>query len=164
MIAHLASVALLWSALGQTDPAPAPAPVRDVPRPTGEEAKRVTDYYFYGRDKGPLMIQLVPCLKVDTNKDSPTKNECIEPIKGPVKKGQALHAWTMWLSPDGGAYDDVFVQFLHEDQVRTTVDVKLDRGFRARTWRTTQLSKAGRWTIKVMRGKEELGKADVQVD
>jgi hypothetical protein len=143
--------------------APLP-PVRDVPVPSAAEAKKVTDYYFYGRDKGPLLIELKPCLKVDSGKDSPTKNDCVEAVSGPVKKGTTVHAWTLWLVPEGGSYDDVSIQYLFEGQVRSTMDVKLDKGGqRSRTWRSSGLTRSGKWEIKVMRGTRELGSATVTV-
>ena len=144
-------------------PAAAAAPARDVAVPSAAEASKVLDYYYYGKDKGPLLLTLVACTKVDAAKDSPTKNECIEPVTGPVKKGTTVHAWTSWMVPEGGSYEDVVIQYIFEGQVRTTADVKLSGGYRARTWRASTLAKPGKWDIKVLRGTTELGTASVTV-
>jgi hypothetical protein len=142
--------------------APAP-PARDVTVPSAGEANRVLDFFFYGKDKGPLLLSLVACTKVDSAKDSPTKNECIEPVTAPVKKGTTVQAWTSWMVPEGGSYEDVVIQYIFEGQLRTTADVKLSGGYRNRTWRASTLSKAGKWQIKVLRGTVELGTASVTV-
>ncbi len=162
--ATLTSFSAPFSAFAQGADAGA-APGREVPTPTPAEAKKVTDYYFYGQSQGPLLMEFKPCLKVDSGKESPTKNECLEPVTGPVKKGTTVHAWTLWLVPEGGSYDDVSIQFAFEGQVRATIDVKLDKGGqRSRTWRSSSLSKAGKWTIKVVRGTQELASAPITVE
>jgi hypothetical protein len=143
--------------------APAAAPAKEVAVPSAAEAKRVLDYYYSGKDKGPLLLELIACTKVDSAKDSPTKNECVEPVTGPVKKGTTVHAWTSWMVPEGGSYEDVVIQFVFEGQVRTTADVKVSGGARYRTWRASTLSKPGNWEIKVLRAKTELASASITV-
>ena len=66
-----------------------------APPPPAEEIKRVLDYYYTGKDRGPALVELKACLKVDVAKDSPTKSECVEPVKGPVKKNTVVHAWAL---------------------------------------------------------------------
>ncbi|MHB8879137.1 MAG: hypothetical protein ACYC8T_36015, partial [Myxococcaceae bacterium] len=136
---------------------------KDVEVPTQAEAKKVLEYYYHGKDKGPLLLELVACTKVDSGKNSPTKNECIEPVAGPVKKGTTVHAWTSWMVPLDGNYEDVIIQYLLDGQVRTTADVKISGGARSRTWRASTLSKAGKWDIKVLRGGTELASASITV-
>ncbi len=84
------------------------------PPPPADEVRRVLDYYYNGKDRGPTLLELKACLKVDSGKDSPTKFECIEPVTGPVKVGTQVHAWVSSFVPKGGSYDDVSLQFLHE--------------------------------------------------
>jgi hypothetical protein len=149
------------AALGQD--ADAGTPARDVPMPSSDEGRRVIDYYYYGKDKGPLLLEWKACLKVDNNKASPTKNECIEPVSGPVKKNSNVHFWTTWLVPQDGKYDNVRVQYLYNGEARNTLDVTLQPAFRSRDWRTASLGKAGKWTIKVLYGDKELASTDVTV-
>lgn len=148
-------------ALAQADAGAAPKPVE--PPPPADEINRVLDFYFNGKDRGPALIALKACLKVDGHKDSPTKFECLEQVSGPVKKGTLVHLWTTFFVPEGGNYDDVRVQFLHEKEVRSTIDLKLDKSMRSRTWRSQGMTKTGKWTLKVMRGDKELGSTQVTV-
>ena len=143
------------------------APAADAkPPPPADEIKRVLDYYYTGKDRGPALVELKACLKVDSSggKDSPTRHECIEPVTGNVKKDTTVHGWTMWYLPEGGNYDDVSMQFLFGDEVRSTVDLKLNTAGRTRTWRSATASKKGKWTIKVKRGSQELGSTSFTVE
>jgi hypothetical protein len=160
----LTTIALLAcsSALAEDADAGA-APTRDVPLPTSDEGRRVIDYYYYGKDKGPLLLEAKACLKVDTNKASPTKHECIEPVTGPVKKNTSIHLWSTWLVPQDGKYDNVRVQYVFNGEARNTLDVTLQPAFRTRDWRTASLGKVGKWTIKLLYGDKELSSTDVTV-
>ena len=149
------------AALAQADAGAALKPVE--PPPPAEEINRVLDYYFNGKDRGPALSALKACLKVDSQKDSPTRFECLEPVSGSVKKGTSVHLWVTFFVPEGGNYENVALQFLHDGQVRTTIDVKLDKSMRSRTWRTQQLSRAGKWTLRVLHGDKELGSTFVTV-
>ena len=134
------------------------------PPPPADELKHVLDYYYNGKDRGPGLVELKACLKVDGSKEGPTSNECIEPVTGKVKKDTTVHGWTMWYLPKGASYDDVSLQFLHGNEVRSTVDLKLNAEGRNRTWRATTASKKGKWTIKVKRGDQELGSTSFEVE
>jgi hypothetical protein len=135
------------------------------PPPPADEIKRVLDYYYYGKDRGPALVELKACLKVDSvGKDANSKNECIEPVTGTVKKDTTVHGWTMWYLPEGANYDTVSMQFLHGDDVRSTVDLKLNTVGRTRTWRSSAVTKKGKWTIKVKDGSKELGSTSFTVE
>ncbi|MBI3183083.1 MAG: hypothetical protein HYZ28_13175 [Myxococcales bacterium] len=152
-------VCWLAFALASAALAQEPAPAQAAPSaPSAEEAKKVIEYYYKGKEQGPVLVELKACTKLDTGKDSPTKNECLEVVNGPVKKGTNVHGWTLWLVPDGGTYEDVAIQFVHEGQVRSTMDVKLASSLRSRTYRASPLSKAGKWEIKVTRGSGDAAK------
>jgi hypothetical protein len=158
MVLALPLAALLAAAPdGGTLPPPAPAP-------TADEIKRVLDYHEAGKDLGPVLLDLVACLKVDTAKNSPSIYNCVEPVSGPVKKGTAVSAWTSWFSPKGGVYDDLAIQFAHEGLVRTTQDLKVEGGWKTRNYRANTLSKAGTWQLRVIRGGKQLGEVTVVVE
>lgn len=141
--------------------AAAPAPAAAAP--SAEEIKRVLDYHESGKDLGPVLLDLVACLKVDFTKNSPTIYTCLEPVKGPVKKGAVITAWTSWFCPKGGSYDDLFVQFVHEGVVRSTLDLKVEGGWKTRNTRSSSLGKPGSWQVKVLRGTRELASVAVEV-
>lgn len=143
----------------------AAAPADTKPPPSGDEVRRVLDYYYNGKDRGPALVDLKPCLKVDSvGKDNNSKNECAEFVTGPVKKDTTVHGWSYWYLPEGANYDDVVMQFLHNNDVRTTVDLKLNQPGRNRTWRSTTASKKGKWTIRIKRGDQELGSTSFTVE
>lgn len=156
-------IAVLMSAVALAQDAGTAAAPDTRPPPPGDEIKRVLDYYYNGKDRGPALVELKACLKVDSGK-GPTQHECIEPVTGNVKKDTTVHGWTMWYLPEGASYDDVVLQFLHNNDVRSTVDVKLSSVGRTRTWRSTTASKKGKWTIKVKRGDQELGSTSFTVE
>ena len=131
---------------------------------TADEVRHVVDYLYNGKDRGPVLMELKACLKVDSGKDSPTKNECIDEVKGPVKANTTVHGWTMWFMPKGAVYDDVSIQYALEGTVRNTDDVKLDTEGRSRTWRSHALSKKGKWTITAVRGGTVLGSTTITVE
>lgn len=161
-IAAAAAVLCTTAALAQDAGAAPAAPAQ--PPPPADEVRRVLDYYFNGKDRGPTLVELKACLKVDSQKDSPTRFDCVEEVKGPVKVNTTVHGWTMWFLPKGANYDDVTVQFAHEGTVRSTVDVKLDTEMRARTWRSQNMTKKGKWTISVVRGGTVLGTTTVMAE
>jgi hypothetical protein len=158
-----AAILLSFGAFAQDAGTAAPAAVAQPP-PPAEEVRRVLDYYFNGKDRGPTLVELKACLKVDTAKDSPTRFECLEEVKGPVKMNTNVHAWLVFFVPRGANYDDVAIQFLHEGNVRSTIDTKLDLEMRVRTFRSQQMTKKGKWTINVVRGSTVLGTTTVTVE
>ena len=156
-------LALSTAALAE-DPAPAAAAPEAAPPPPADEIKRVLDYQENGKDRGPALLDLVPCLKVDSTKNAPTSFTCLEPVKGAVKKGTTVNAWTQWFCPRGGKYEDITFQWLHEGQIRSTTDITVEGLARTRTWRAQTLGKPGKWQVKVLRGATELGQANIVVE
>ena len=153
---------LLGSSMAAAEDAGTPA----QPPPPADEIKRVLDYYYNGKDRGPALVELKACLKVDSmgKGDPTTKNECLETVSGPVKKDTTVHGWTMWYLPEGANYENVSLQFVFENDVRSTIDLKLSTPGRTRTWRSTTVSKKGKWTIKVKDGAKELGSTSFTVE
>jgi hypothetical protein len=160
----LVSVSLLLAGLafGQDAGTPAAPP---APPPAADEIKRVLDYYYNGKDRGPALVELKACLKVDSmGKDPVMKNECLEPVTGTVKKDTTVHGWTYWYLPEGANYDNVSIQFVYGDEVRSTTDIKLNSVGRTRTWRSATVTKKGKWTIRVKDGAKELGSTSFTVE
>ncbi|HVO31622.1 MAG TPA: hypothetical protein VMV18_12835 [bacterium] len=139
-----------------------PASAGEAPSP--DEAVRVANYYFGGKDAGPLLVKTVACLKVDESADSPTKNQCVQPVNGPVPKGADVIAWTQWLVPVDGKYTDVSIQFVVDGSVHETREIdSLNEGLRMYVWRAATMSKSGKWTVKVVRAGKDLASVDVTV-
>jgi hypothetical protein len=163
----IAAVVAISSIAFAQDPAPAAAPVNTDPPPAAAAIKQVMEYLEFGKDRGPALVDIVPCMKVDQTKGSPTLNTCIEPVNGKVNKGSTVFAWLQWYVPKEAKYDDVTIQVMHEAEIRQTIDVPLvgnaQAGGRQRGWRGANLSKVGKWTFKVRRGDKDLGSATVDV-
>ena len=131
--------------------------------PTAKQAKSVTDYFFNGKSKGPMLLEFTPCLEVETRKDHKLKFECTKTAKATLKKGTKITAWTSWLVPKEGLYDDIMIQFVHDGMVRRTLDIKLNEGIRKRAYRSQVLSKKGTWEIRVLRKRKTIASSKVKV-
>lgn len=159
----LSSSAVLCSALAfAQDAAPAPS----APPPTADEIKRVMDYQDNGKDRGPALLDVVACNKVDNAKGSPTAFTCIDPVAGPVKVKTTVNAWVQFFCPKGGKYEDLKIKWLLGTETYETQDFTVEGLARTRTWRAYTPKKAGKWTIKVLRGDEgkELGSVSFTVE
>jgi hypothetical protein len=133
--------------------------------PSADEVKKVIEYYNNGKDVGPVLGELKPCLTVDTKKGSATQWDCTEPVTGKVKKGVVVNAWMNWLVPKDAKYEDITVQWLHEGTVRTTQDLSLKNpAVGSRTYLALTAGKAGKWEIKILRDNKELGSAKFEVE
>lgn len=135
-----------------------------LPAPDPEQVKRAWYHHYQGQGRAPLLVEAKPCLEVDNKKGSETRFECLRPVEGPVPNKTTVHLWTAWLIPQGDKHEDLMVQFLHGDTVRTTRDVKLEgQSFRTRHYTGASLNKPGEWTIVLRRGEEELHRERVLV-
>jgi hypothetical protein len=136
----------------------------ELPAPAVESIRQVFAYHFQGQGRPPILVDLVPCLEVDTKKDSETRYDCLQPINGPVELNSNVSAWTTWLVPRGEDPKGILVQFIHEGIVRQTKDLTVSAsGVRARAFTGTKLNKAGRWSIVVLSGGKELSRAELTV-
>jgi hypothetical protein len=160
----LCFVALARSAAAEPADAGALPSAAVAPAPSADEIKRVLDYQEHGREAGPVLLDLVACLKVDQAAGSPTHAQCVEAVTGPVKKGTQVYAWLQFFCPRGGKYDDLKLQYVFEGEVRRTIDLEVEGLSRTRTWRAETLGKPGRWQLRVLRGSTELAQAVVQVN
>lgn len=151
-------------ALASTALAEGPAAAVAAPPPAAEEIKRVLDYQENGKERGPALLDVIPCAKVDSTKGTATSYTCVEPITAAIKKGAVVNVWTQWFCPKGGKYEDLSIQSLLDGQVRNTVDITVEGLARTRTWRPFTVSKAGKWQFKVMQGSKELGMTSVVVE
>ncbi len=153
----LVLVLLPLSVFAQEAAAPAPPP-------PPEEIKRVLDYQESGKDRGPALLDVVPCAKVDTTKTSATAFTCVEPITAPVKKGTVVNVWTQWFCPKGGKYENITIQSVLDGETRNTADVTIEGLARTRSWRPFTMTKPGKWQFKVRQGTKELGMTSVTVE
>ena len=151
---------VVFSAVAFAEEPTAPAA---APPPSADELKRVLDYQDNGKDRGPVLLDVVACKKVDTEK-GPTQFTCIEPVSGPVKKGTVVNAWVQFFCPKDGNYEDISVQWVLDGEPRATNDVVVKGYARTRTWKAQSMTKPGKWEIRVKRGATVLGTASVVVE
>lgn len=161
-----AAVTLASTAVLAQDPAPAAAPA--PPPPPAEEIKRVLEYQDNGKDRGPALLDVVLCNKVDQTKGSATQFTCIEPLAGNLKKATSITAWVQFFCPKDGKYEDVKLKWLLGSETYETQDITISGLARTRTWRAYTPKKPGKWTVKVLRGDgdaaKELGAATFTVE
>lgn len=133
------------------------AHAEDVPAPSPQEIRKVSKYYYEGKAQGPILVDLKACTKIDFDKGSPTQNECVEEVKDTVPKGTQVHAWTLWLVPEGGQYDDAALEYVYEGEVRASIHLNLTSALRSRAFRATALTRTGKWQVRVVRKGTVLG-------
>lgn len=135
-----------------------------LPVPDPEQVRRAWYHHYQGQGRAPLLVEAKACLEVDAKKGSDTRFECLRAALGPVPNKTTVHLWTAWLVAQGDKHEDLVVQFLHGDVVRTTRDVKLEgQSFRTRHYTGAQLNKPGEWSIVLRRGDQELHRERVVV-
>ena len=133
--------------------------------PSGEEVKKVIEYFNIGKDQGPILAELKPCLTVDSKKGSATIWDCTEPVAGKVKKGATVHAWMNWLVPKDSKYDDLTIKWIFDGDTRNATDLSLtSAAIGARYFKSHTVDKVGKWEIKIVRGGKELGTAKFEVE
>lgn len=161
------TAALLAGALGAHAQEPGQEPAQEAPRAPAPSAEAIKAVYEYQTAKGalePVLVELKPCLTVDTKRGSDTRYDCTEAVSGPVKKGAKVNAWMWWAMPKGQTNDSITVQFLHNGMVRQTTDVELKvASLRSRTFRGVRASKTGSWEIIVRVGAKEVGRTQFEV-
>lgn len=134
-----------------------PALAEEVP--TAAEIKKVMDYFRTGQGKGPVLVDLVPCLKVDRPAPG-KKKDCVEPAGEKVKKGTVVNAFTRWFVPQDDTYELTF-EWLHEGKVVSTGTASVEGSFGYGTWKAKTLSRPGTWEVRIKRGDEVLGSTKI---
>lgn len=130
--------------------------------PTAAEVKKVMDFYRQGQGKGPVLIDLVACLKIDRPAPG-KKKDCVEPAGESVKKGTVVNGFTRWFVPEGDTYELAF-EWLHEGKVVSMSAFNVEGSFAYGTWKAKTLTKPGSWEFRVKRGEEVLGSMKVAVE
>ena len=134
--------------------------------PTAEEVNRVMDYFNTGKDGGPILLELAPCMKID-KKPGEDRKSCIEPVAGPVAKKSVVNAWMRWFVPKGMKYEDLKVQFVHAGEVHDTKDFSIDTDAGSTNYgiyKAASMSKPGEWEIRVKFKDAVVGTAKVTVN
>ncbi len=151
LLAALAAL-VTTSALAQTPPAP-----------TADEINRVTAYFLNGKEGGPILVEFKLCAAVGKTPEG--KNQCDDEYGDTVKKGEPINAFVKFFAPKGSKYEDLKVRFLLDGEVRTTSDFTVSESYAGYSnYKRTTASKAGTWTIEVVRGDTVLAKKSLKAE
>jgi len=161
-----AALALSSGALAQdAETAAAPA-APAVNKPSAEAVKDTWNYFYKGKDQGPVLVEAKVCTEVA--KDGPNKFDClteVDPAVGVKANATGLMLWQSYLVPQGAVVEDIMVQTKQGTTVRETKDVKLKgEGWRTRQWTGLRLNKPGNWTVAILRGDQVLQEIQVKVN
>jgi hypothetical protein len=145
----------------------APALALAADKPTADEAKKVSDYYYHGKGMTPLLVETRICH--DIQRDGDEKNECAGDVTGQtIKKGDSDYIWMAFMAPSGGDAQNVIVQLELNGAVRWVKNVSVAGGIRTRTWLKHTFDKAGSWKLKISADNgsnvEQLGAMDLNVE
>ncbi|WP_224363690.1 hypothetical protein [Hyalangium versicolor] len=144
---------------------PPAAPATPVNKPSADAVRDTWNYFYKGQGQGPILVDLKLCTEV--GKEGPTKFECIgeiDPAAG-VKANTTITVLQNYLVPQNDTVEDVALQTKQGATVRETKDVKLkSEGWRSIRWNSVRLTKAGAWTISVIRGDETLKEIQIKVN
>ena len=145
--------------------------------PTADEINRVHEYLEGGKDSGPILLEITPCLKVDkkvpegADPKSPeaknAKRACIEAVTGPVAKKTAVSAWMRFFVPKGAKYteEDLKIIYKGAEDVET-IPFSIDQESGSSSYgmyKSKTLKTAGEWEITVKYKDAVLGTAKVTV-
>ena len=160
MVHTLARLTFVLSLTFLALPALAQAPAA---RPSPEAVKATWDYYYGGQGQGPVLVEARLCLEV--GREGAQKYECLKEVPADgVKAGTPVMLWQSYLLPQGEQVDDLVVQVKLGGTVRETKDVVLKgEGWRARQWTGVRFTKAGSWSVSVLRGEQVLRTLEVRV-
>jgi hypothetical protein len=145
--------------------------------PTAEEINKVYDYLDNGKDSGPVLLELVPCLKVDKKVPEGTdtksaeyknaKKTCVDPITGPINKKTEVTAWMRFFVPKGSKIteEDLKVVFKGQEDLETKpLAIDLEGGSSGYgVMKTKTLKSAGEWEIIVKYKDAVMGSTKVTV-
>ena len=123
-------------------------------KPTPDEARKVIGYYYHGKGKGAILMDMTICEKVG-QEEGPDKNECLDSVNpGQIQLNQELYLWMNFLVPLNDNAD-IILAFSRKGKVRRTTNIKLAGASRYRTWKKIPTDKAGQWTVSILQELED---------
>lgn len=131
-------------------------------RPTADEVARVLDYFNNGKGKGPVLLEMTPCLEIG-RPEGERKKRCVKPIEGAIPAGTTTYVYLRWVVPRGDAYSDIVVEWLRGGDVDASSEIAVSTSWSYGIWKARALRTAGTWTVRVRRGEETLGEKRIVV-
>jgi hypothetical protein len=135
-------------------------------KPSPDEAARIIDYYFGGKDDGPLLVNAKVC--ADVHGEGELKHECTrELIDNRVPAGESFFLWMKYVVPVDSPPTKLLVQLNYQGITLQTLDVDVAPSLRYRTWKRVLLDKPGTWEVKMLHDRgdrlEVLGETVIDV-
>ena len=125
--------------------------------PPPDTIKGVVDYFYNGREEGPVLVDSKLCAEVQDM-------ECVSEIDpASVGVGDTLNVWMQFFVPKEADSDDIMVEYAHEGVPRRLTPNKVEPSIRYRVINRYQLNKTGKWAIVIKKGTTPLQRFDVDV-
>ncbi len=125
--------------------------------PKAGVVKEVVDYFYNGQEEGPILVESKLCKTIKSL-------NCEEVMDSNViSMGEPVKVWAQFFVPKGGIYDDIFVEYKHEDVPRHLKARKVEGSIRYRFVDTYKPDKIGKWTITIKKGLTDLKAFDIEV-
>ena len=126
--------------------------------PEASIVKEVVDYFYNGQKEGPILTESKICKTVNNL-------NCDEPFDlNAVPAGQSVKVWMQFFVPKGAVYDDIFVEYKHENLPRHLTAHKVEGSIRYRVVDTYKPDKIGNWTITIKKGLTNLKSFNLKVN
>ncbi len=126
--------------------------------PKASVVKEVVDYFYNGQEEGPILVESKLCKTIKSL-------NCEEVMDSKViSMGEPVKVWAQFFVPQGGIYDDIFVEYKHEGVPRHLKARKVEGSIRYRFVDTYKPDKLGKWTITIKKGLTDLKAFDIEVN
>lgn len=119
-------------------------PLQAADKPTGDEVKRVINYYQNGNEV--VLVDSKLCAEIE--KSGENKNECGKTLDNPLAPKASGYLWMNFLVP-GSEKPTLLVQFKYKNRVLDSDEIRMTNAFRYRTWKRLQTSKSGEWEVTI---------------
>lgn len=128
-----------------------------VGAPPAKSIKEVVDYFYTGQEDGPILVDAKLCASI---KDL----ECQQAINTEaVTLGTLIHVWMQFFVPKDGVYDDIMVEYKHEEIPRNLNAHEIRGSIRYRVVDKYKVDKPGKWTITIKKGITSLKQFQITV-
>jgi hypothetical protein len=121
-----------------------------IAAPEAKTIREVVDYFYNGQKEGPVLTDSKLCKSI---KDLECQDQS-EP--NTISMGEPVKVWMQFFVPKGGTYDDIFVEYKHNNIPRNLQAHKIESSIRYRLVDVYKPDKIGDWTITIKWGSKSL--------
>ena len=121
-----------------------------IAAPDAKTIREVVDYFYNGQKEGPVLTDSKLCKNI---KDLECQDQS-QPTT--ISMGEPVKVWMQFFVPKGGMYDDIFVEYKHNNTLRNLQAHKVESSIRYRLVDVYKPDKAGDWTVTIKSGSKIL--------